>query len=303
VQPQTPMKIEPAFSPRHILCPVDLSEHAALALKYAAAGARAFNATLTVLQAIELELPPYFTPGQMPQLSGEARQAREAAAQELTRYVHAVLGGAARDLTLRVHAVEGHPTDVILDTAERTPAELIVMGTHGRGGARRLLLGSVTENVVRQARVPVFVVRQKQHEFLAPDQPTAQPHLRRILCAVVPGAAAHACLQSAAALAIRFGAELTALHVVGDAAAATEAAREQLCAWLPSAIGQCAVRPEVRRGRAAEQIMAFAQETRQDLIVLAAQAKPERSGLFYGTTTETVLRRAPVPVLVIPQHP
>ncbi len=300
---QSPMNSEPVFSPRHILCPVDLSEHAALALKYAASGARAFGATLTVLQAVELVLPPYFTPGQMPQLRGEAQQARDAAEQALARYVDAVLGEAARDLAPRVRAVEGHPTDVILDTAEREHIELLVMGTHGRGGARRLLLGSVTENVVRQARVPVFVVRQKQHEFLAPNQPAAQPNLRRILCAIVPGAAAHACLQTAAALANRFGAELTALHVVEDPAAATEAARAQLCAWLPAAVAQCAVRPEVRRGRAAEQIVAFAAETRQDLIVLAAQAKPERHGLFYGTTAETVLRRAPVPVLVIPQQP
>ncbi len=295
------MTPEPVFAPRHILCPVDLSEHAALALKYAAAGAQVFQTHLTVLQALEVELPPYFTPGQMPALSHTTQQTLEAAREDLVRHVHAVLGDAARALPLRVLTTAGHPTDAILETAERDAADLLVMGTHGRGGARRLLLGSVTENVVRQARVPVFVVRQKQHEFLAPNQPDARPHLRRILCAVVPGAAAPAGLQTAAALATRFGAELTALYVVEEAAAASETARAQLCAWLPSAGAPCAVRPEVRRGRAAEQIVACAAETAQDLIVLAAQAKPERHGLFYGTTTEAVLRRATVPVLVVPQ--
>lgn len=295
------MKTEADFSPRHILCPVDLSEHAALALKYAAAGAQAFQARLTVLQALEVELPPYFTPGQMPELSRTTQQALEAAREDLSRHVRAVLGDAARALTLRVFITAGHPTDAILETAERDAADLLVMGTRGRGGARRVLLGSVTENVVRQARRPVFVARPQQHGFLAPGQPGAWPELRRILCAVVPGTAAAPALLTAAALATRFGAELTALHVVESPDAAAEPAREALCAWLPSAVAQCAVRPEVRRGRAAEQIVAYAAETAQDLIVLAAQAKPERHGLFYGTTTEAVLRRATVPVLVVPQ--
>lgn len=295
------MKTEADFSPRHILCPVDLSEHAALALKYAVAGARAFQATLTVLQALEVGLPPYFTPGQMPELSRTTRQALEAAREDLTRHVHAVLGDAAGELPLRVLTAEGHPTDVILDTAEREAADLLVMGTRGRGGARRVLLGSVTENVVRQVRRPVFVARPHQHGFLAPGQPGAGPELRRVLCAVVPGVTADPALVTAAAVATRFGAELTALHVVEDVAAATVAVRAQLCAWLPSAVAQCAVRPEVRRGRSAEQIVAHAAETAQDLIVLAARARPAGPAFFHGTTTEQVLRQAPVPVLVVPQ--
>lgn len=297
------MKTEADFSPRHILCPVDLSEPATLALKYAAAGARVFGAALTVIEAIETELPPYFTPGQMPQLARQTRLTRAAARKALTAYLRAVLGPAAREPAPQVLVVEGHPTDAILDAAERESADLIVMGTHGRGGARRLLLGSVTENVVRQARVPVFVARQRQHEFLAPDQPGTLPNLRRILCAVVPGAPARACLQAAAALATRFGAELTALYVVEDARAAVAPARNELCAWLPSVATHCEVRPAVRRGRAAEQIVVFAGETRQDLIVLAAQPKAERRGLFLGATTEQVLRQAPAPVLVIPSQP
>jgi hypothetical protein len=107
------MKTEADFSPRHILCPVDLSEHATLALKYAAAGARAFGATLTVLQAIEVELPPYFTPAQMPQLARQTRLTRAATRKALSAYVRATLGPAARDLAPRPSVVEGHPTDAM----------------------------------------------------------------------------------------------------------------------------------------------------------------------------------------------
>lgn len=295
------MNTEADFAPRHILCPVDLSEHAALALKYAAAGARAFQASLTVLEVLEVELPPYFTPGQMPELRRTTQQALEAARQDLTRHVHTVLGAAARDLDLRVLTADGHPTDVILDTAEREAADLLVMGTRGRGGARRMLLGSVTENVVRQARCPVFVARPQQHGFLAPGSPGAWPELRRVLCAVVPGTSPDPALQTAAAIAARFGAELTALHVVESPEAAAEPARQALGTWLPAVVRHCAVQPVVRHGRAADQIVAYAAETGQDLIVLAARARSDRPGLFHGATTEQVLRQAPVPVLVVPQ--
>ncbi len=296
------MKTKTAFAPRAILCPVDLSEPSALALKYAAVGARAFGAELTVLQAVEFELPPYFTSGQVPQLAKESRGAQTAARKYLTEWVRRALGPANRDLKTRIVAVENHPTDAILDAAERSRAGLIVMGTHGRGGAQRLLLGSVTENVVRHARVPVFVVRQKQHEFLDPAQPESRPNLRRIVCPVTPTAAARASLQTAAALAMKFGAELTALYIVeaGDRGR-IGAAKAGLCAWLPgTAATRCEIRPVVRRGRVADQIVAFATEAQQDLIVLAAHPKPERRGLFYGTTTERVLRTATIPVLVTP---
>lgn len=60
---------------------------------------------------------------------------------------------------LHALASEGDPADVILQQADELAADVIVMGTHGRSGVRRLLLGSVAERVLRRARVPVLVVR------------------------------------------------------------------------------------------------------------------------------------------------
>ena len=74
--------------------------------------------------------------------------------------------------------------DSVLASASKQRADLIVLGTHGRGGAKRLWLGSVAENVVRQADIPVFVVRQKQHEFIDPSQPGGEPVLKTILCPI-----------------------------------------------------------------------------------------------------------------------
>ncbi|WP_193308595.1 universal stress protein [Halorubrum halophilum] len=66
---------------------------------------------------------------------------------------------AATDIDVETAVVEGPPSAAIVDYAERTDCDLIVMGTHGRGGINRLLLGSVAEKVVRGSTVPVLTVR------------------------------------------------------------------------------------------------------------------------------------------------
>lgn len=66
---------------------------------------------------------------------------------------------AADDVPTERHVIEGGPSREIVAYAERTGADLIVMGTHGRGGLNRLLLGSVAERVVRSSPIPVLTVR------------------------------------------------------------------------------------------------------------------------------------------------
>ena len=61
------------------------------------------------------------------------------------------------------------PAAAIVDYARREQIDLIVMGTHGRGGVAHLLMGSVAERVVRTAPCPVLTVRHPEHEFVLPD--------------------------------------------------------------------------------------------------------------------------------------
>ena len=62
---------------------------------------------------------------------------------------------------VRMHVVEGLPTEIICEMAERLPADLVVMGTHGRDGLAHLLLGSVAERTLRRAPCPVLTVRAR----------------------------------------------------------------------------------------------------------------------------------------------
>lgn len=297
------MKTSNAFNPRRILCPMDLSDLSTLALKYAAVGARAFQAELTILYAIHFDLPPYFTRAQTGQFTRQLKEAQRAARAHLVAHVGRTLGRGFREIPIRYLILERHPADAILETVEKGGYDLVVMGTHGRTAASRFLLGSVTKNVTQHARSPVFIVRQKQHEFIDANEPEALPRLERILCPVNYTDAARSSLAQAASLAQRFNATLQVLYTVepGDRQSSSQATSE-LCAWIPKTVAvQCTVQPLVRRGRAAEQIVKFAADHKQDLIVLGAQARQRLTSVLFGETTDLVIRHAPVPVLVLPQ--
>lgn len=297
------MKTSKPFHPARILCPVDFSDLSDLALKYAAAGARAFSATLVVFHAQRFTLPPYFTPGQIAELTRQHRAEQDRAKQFLRLHVRKILGPQANDLPIKFDLADAHPVDAVLDAAKRHRAELIIMGTHGRGGAKRIWLGSVVENVVRQAGVPVFIVRQKQHEFSDPSGPQSVPELRTILCPVNFSPAARLSLEHAVSLAQQFHARLVTACILepGDSRGLAEA-KQELSSWLGQTdTTHCELEVVARKGRAGERIVALAAETKADLLVLGAQNRSPLQTWRWGDTTEFVLRQAPVPVLVVPQ--
>lgn len=294
-------KAEP-FRPSTILCPVDFSELSDLALKYAATGASAFAANLIVFHAQRFELPPYFTSGQIAdlklQLQGEKAKARDF----LRLHVKKVLGVAAEAIRIKYDLVDTHPVDAILSAARRHKADLIVMGTHGRGGAKRIWLGSVLEHVIRQAGVPVFAVRQKQHEFIDASNPTTTPKLESILCPVNFSPASKGSLDLAVSLAKQFNSRLISACVVepGDKRG-TSRSKEELSSFLEeSGAAGCDLETQSRKGEAGKEIVSLASRTKAALIVLGAQPRHPMHAWVWGDTTEFVLRQAPVPVLLVP---
>lgn len=281
---------------------MDFSELSNLALKYAAAGAKAYGASLIVFHAERFEPPAYFTPGQIDELTRQMRSARRGVAGFLRQHAHRILGPLANEIALTFAVADAHPVDAVLAAAKKRNADLIVLGTNGRGGAKRLWLGSVAENVVRQASAPVFVVRQTQHVFIDPSRPEAAPELKTILCPVNFSEAAKAALQVAASIAERFQARLIPMCVVeaGEGRSLSDA-EAKLGAWIGQTVTTaCAVELASRRGRAAEQIVTLARDTRADLVVIGAQRRGSAGAWLFGGTTELVLRQAPVPVLVAP---
>ena len=293
------MKNTTPFKVSEILCPVDFGELSSLALKYAAAGAKAYGAGLTVLHAERFELPAYFTPGQIDELTRQINAARIGAQDYLQQHTRKILGPLADQISIVYQVADTHPVDAVQAAATKIGADLIVLGTHGRGGAKRLWLGSVTENVVREAEVPVFVVRQKQHEFI---DASSSPELKTILCPVNFSEVARSAIRVAASIALQFHARFIPVCVVepGDRRNVSEVETE-LNSWLGETLTTpCDMQPESRQGRAAEQIVELAHKTKADLVVLGAQHRGSTLGSMFGGTTELVMRQAPVPVLVVP---
>jgi nucleotide-binding universal stress UspA family protein len=291
-----------SFNPRQILCPVDFSDLSALALKYAAAGARLYGAKLIVLHSELYELPRYFSRSETESLSREIVNAREMTKKDLTEHVSKILSKNTEGLDIEFEVTEVHPVEAILQTIEKRSVDLIVLGTHGLSGVKRLLLGSVAENVVNHARVPVFTVRQKEHEFIDVTRPDTVPRLEHILCACEISESDRATLEHAVSLAERFNARLSVLYSdESQGSADSSLTRENLCSWISGTVKtQCALEPVILKGGAADQIITYAKKEKVDLIVIGARHKIFHEAMILGKTTDLVVRHAPTPVLVIP---
>lgn len=142
---------------KHILVPVDGSETAQMAVEKAAGLAKAFGSTVTVIYVID----PYpftglgsdFAYGQSEYLEAASAEAGEAikAAQQLLQNA---------GVSVETSVIEAHSVwRGILEAAAGASADLIVMGSHGRHGVEKIVLGSVVQRVLSHTHLPVFVVR------------------------------------------------------------------------------------------------------------------------------------------------
>ncbi len=141
-----------------ILVPVDLSDGSREVIDYAMKIARPFKAAVEVVHA--WEPPQYVAPDLLVAAPGWNSQslehvAVETATKELTAQVRQ---GEAAGVPVSQKIVVGEAASTILDVAEQDQCDLIVMGTHGRRGLPRLLLGSVAQKVVARASCPVLTI-------------------------------------------------------------------------------------------------------------------------------------------------
>ena len=142
---------------KHILVPVDGSSTAGQAIGKAIAVAEAFKSAVTIIYVID----PYAFSGVGADFSyGQAEYLSAATAEANEAINHAKQAFLDHGITVTASVVEGHAMyRGILETAESVGADLLVMGSHGRRGLERLVLGSVTAQVLSHAHLPVLVVR------------------------------------------------------------------------------------------------------------------------------------------------
>jgi len=295
-----------------ILCPIDFSDGSRGALVMAGALAHWYEAGLTVLH-VHANWP---VADMLPSLRPVEARPLPLDEEERDKVLRAVRAFAAQaglpeglDLEYRIE----DSIDVVAAILERADeADVVVLGTHGRSGLERLLLGSVAERVLRRARCPVVVVPPTAH----PQKDTVGMG-RRILCGVDFSDASLTALEYAVSLAEESDATLTLIHVIeippelnGSARTQSEVAQaravaeadalHRLRALVPASAGEaCTVHVEVTEGRAARELVRAAREGHDDLIVMAVRGRNAVDVAVFGSNTNQVVRTAPCPVLVV----
>ena len=166
-----------------------------------------------------------------------------------------------------MHVINWFCAGGILKTAEKLQPDLIVMGTHGRSGMGRLMLGSVTENICRTAQIPVLAIWGGVTRFEVPP--------RSLLCAVNNTPLSAHLLKIAIRMAKRFEASLTVLNVRSPGEKFPIA---DLGAWISKEDrSQYSMLEMVRTGSVAKEIISAAMESKCDLVLVGAH-----HGQFHG---------------------
>jgi nucleotide-binding universal stress UspA family protein len=283
-----------------IMCPVDFSPGSQQAMRTAVRIANERDAELVLVHSWYVPATAFagefaYAADIVQGLSDDAQHALETAAGEARK-----LG--ARRVTSRM--LHGLPWQQIVDAARAEPGlGLLVIGTHGRTGLSRVLMGSVAELVVRHAPCPVLTVR--------PDNEPA-PY-RHVLCPVDLSKPARDALPLAAELARPGGAGITLLHVIElpisysgdlvpdfhrDIDARAAALLDRWTADLKAKVS-VPVAQRTRVGRAGAQILRLLDDDRSfDLVVMGSHGNTGIARMLLGSVAEKVVRHARCPVLV-----
>lgn len=290
-----------------ILCPVDFSEFSAKAYDYAYSLARHYQAKLFlehVIPPVGAAYPRYVLPdGALATIYWNLTGDAEKRLQEMVEKRPS--DGFQSEFV--VH--KGFVPETILTLAEEKSVDLIVMGTHGRRGWDRLMMGSVTESVLRKARCPVLSVRKPAHDFVDPNQPHDVVHLRKVLFCTDFSVNSSVALEYALSLVQEYQAELTVLHVLEEFPATDFSARTQEIEGRlrepipPNALDWCTVKARVRAGKPYQEIIQLALEDQTDLIVLGVQGRSALDLAVFGSTTYRVIQLGPCPVLAVHMEP
>lgn len=295
----------PAFA--RVLCPTDFSECSTAAVTYAAALAASYGARLRLLYVLS-PFPLVAPAADLPidsrvwlSLEAQGRQDLDAEARRIRR------PGAEIETEMR----QGDAVVEILHAADEWQADLVVLGTHGRGGFERLVLGSVAEKVLRKAACAVTTVPVEAAAGVA----DGVARITHVLCAHDGSAASQAGVDYAITLATRTGARLTMAAVVealpdghefsGDEYARYRAereahARDALDRAVPADLRvRCNVHDRVVYGHPAQQILEVAAQEHPDLLVMGVRGRGVFDLAVFGSTTNLVVRHAPCPVLTV----
>ncbi len=281
--------------PKIVLCAVDLTSLAAREVELAGQVCEAFGARLVLHHNVTASAPG-LTPGwQWKEVHREAHES----ATDVERAMRSLMDRVPRGVPVEASVTSGAVVPILLDLANRLPADLIVLGSHGWSTEDH---ASVAERIVARASCPVLAI----HDGSATDgcmrlRAESGHPAPEVVVAVDLDEAGMSALDYAFELARNLGLRLHVLHVGPDAANARtlDEARRRLEALVPEDLG-ARVDCHLETGEPSEQIMSFLCERLPAFAVMGEHARGFARRFFTHDTARDVLHRAPCPVWFVP---
>jgi nucleotide-binding universal stress UspA family protein len=282
---------------KNILLATDFSPASDQALEYAASLARRYGSTIYLTHIITLDGYPMISP----ELAASSFQKMQEEAEKGFREI--MKSGRLMALPYQVLIQEGNLWPAIEESIKKYDIDLLVVGTHGIGAIRKILIGSGAEEIFRKAEVPVLTVGPS-----AGEEPQYELEFKNILFATDFGKGAEREAEYAFSLAQEHHSRLRLVHVFPHPeaygedvlAVGKEGCRNQLRELVPRGTELlCKVDFEVAVGEPVEQILRVAEETKADLIVMGAKARKSLAGNVPHTKAYRVVSGARCPVLTV----
>jgi nucleotide-binding universal stress UspA family protein len=286
---------------KKILCPVDFFKASSRAFDYALRIATNYHAKVHALHVVEPAISPaYGAPFSVEDLTADLEKESRRLLQRFKER------GAKANVGVTTEVRLGDIDLGILHSIKNQKADLVVMVTHGRRGFERLVLGSVTERMIRHCPIPLLAIS------VAGKSAKSAPKIRRILVTTDFSEGTAEAIDHALSLGQRNNAKVTVLHVLHDVAAdaagkyrdsLVRGIEVQLEKLIPErAFDYCAIETRLEDGMPSGVIPDIAKSGAFDILVMNIHGKSLVDRVLIGSTAERTLREAAgiCPVLLIP---
>jgi nucleotide-binding universal stress UspA family protein len=291
-----------------ILCATDFSDFSNQTLAFGTALAREFNASLLICHIVELPFAATYGEVQIDPIQQQERMTAYAQ-EELSRLID------APDIDWTPIVAIGHPGDEIARLVAQENIDFVISATHGRSGLKRLLLGSVTERLMRTVACPLLIVRDQIPSFVV--KPFRAFHPKKILVGCDFSTDSELAFGYGLSLAQEFQAQLHLAHIIEPLvyqdiitsvdlseesyrAGITPQLRRKLTQMVPEeARHWCDPVTVMLEGKPDIEICRYAEFNDIDLIILGVRGHGLVESLLVGSTTDRVARQAPCPVLTV----
>ncbi len=293
---------------KNILCATDFSDFSNHTISYGVALAKEFEARLFVSHVIDLSSVAIYGEFQLDPIGQQNRIMEDADAQ-----LKKLTGD--QPVPWEPLITVGKPADEISRAVEEKDIDLVITATRGRSGLKRIILGSVTERLMRTLTCPLLVVNSPEYKFVSAANQEIK--LKKILVGCDFSPDSGQAFNHALSLAQEFQAELHLAHVIeppaqpdlhkGDTPISEGIQQDYhglLIQKLKDMVPEearywCTPQTSLLEGQPYENIVRYAESKEIDMIVLGVRGHGLVKTLFLGSTTDRVARRAPCPVLSV----